>query len=165
MNVLGTLGLDWKLFIAQLVNFAIVLVIFWKWIVKPLAKNLTDRQSKIESGIKNAEYMEKEKENFEQWRMNEMRKTRDEADKILKIAILDAEKVKTDTVIETHEQTVRMLEQAKISMDAQKQRAMREIREDVATLVVAASEKILRHKLDEKKDHALVSESIQEVVK
>ncbi|MBX4188293.1 MAG: hypothetical protein KW793_04140, partial [Candidatus Doudnabacteria bacterium] len=32
-GVLGTLGINWKLFLAQLINFSIVLFVFWKWVV------------------------------------------------------------------------------------------------------------------------------------
>ena len=162
-GVLGTLGVNWKLFLAQLINFCIVLFIFWKWIVKPLGEALTKRQEKIESGLHNAEYMEKEKQNFEQWRMNEMRKTRDEADKILKGAIVDAEKIKSETVGVAHTQAAKLIEQTKASLAQEKESMMKEIRTDVATLVVAASEKILRSKLDEKKDKDLIAISLKDL--
>ena len=38
---------------------------------------------------------------------------------------------------------------------------IKEVKQEVATLVVAASEKILRAKLDSKKDQELISESIR----
>jgi F0F1-type ATP synthase membrane subunit b/b' len=82
-GLLGTLGISWKLFLAQLINFGIVLFVFWKWVVKPLGKTLTDRQTRIESGLKNADLMEKEKHEFDAWRKEQMHKARMEAEGII----------------------------------------------------------------------------------
>lgn len=160
---IGTLGINWKLFLAQLVNFGIVLFIFWKWVVKPLGKTLTDRQNKIESGLKNAAYMEDEKKKFEEWKSDEMKKVRTEAEKVLKTATDTAEKIKQETVTTAHDQANKMIEQAKSAIDQEKSQMLKDVKSSVAELVVMASEKILKAKLDGKKDHELVSESVKEI--
>src|SRR3989338_4615733 len=83
-SVLGTLGINWKLFLAQLFNFGIVLFVFWKWVVKPLGATLTKRQERIEAGLNNADRMDEEKKKFEEWKLAEMKKVRGEADHILR---------------------------------------------------------------------------------
>ncbi len=160
-NVIGTLGLNWKLFLAQLVNFGIVLFIFWKWIVKPLGKTLSDRQEKIEGGLKNAEAIEKERREFDVWKSNEMKNTRVEAEKILKMATDTAGKMKQDIVVDAHNQSEKILEQAKAHIESEKVQMLKEVRQEVATLVVTASEKILREKLDHKKDQEIINESLK----
>lgn len=162
-GILGTLGVDWKLFVAQLINFGIVLFVFWKWIVKPLGTTLTERQNKIESGLKNAAYMEEEKKKFEDWKSKEMKKVQIEADQILKTTADTANKIKADTLADAQAQAGKVMEQAKASMENEKAEMMREVKQDVATLIVAASEKILRSKLDEKKDHELINESVKSI--
>ncbi len=153
MSVLGTLGIDWKLFLAQLVNFAIVLFVFWKWVVKPLGATLTKRTEKIEQGLKNAEHMEAEKKKFEEWKTSEMKKVRSEADHILRTTTDTANKIKQETIVEAQNQANKVLEQAKSNIESEKVQMMKEAKTELATLVVAASEKILRGKLDPKKDH------------
>ncbi|MBX4204641.1 MAG: F0F1 ATP synthase subunit B [Candidatus Doudnabacteria bacterium] len=161
-NVLGTLGIDWKLFLAQLINFGIVLFAFWKWIVKPLGKTLTDRQNRIESGLKNAQYMDDEKKRFEEWKQQEMKKVRTEADHILRLTNDTANKIKQETIVEAQKQATGLVAQAKAMIESEKVQMLAEIKQDVATLVVAASEKILKSKLDQKKDHELITESIKD---
>jgi len=161
-SVLGTLGIDWKLFIAQLINFGIILYVFWRWIVKPLGKTLSDRQNKIESGLKNAQYMEDEKKRFEEWRTNEMKKVRTEADHILRTTNDTANKIKQETIVDAQKQAATLLTQARASIESEKNQALAEVKQEVATLVIAASEKILRSKLDPKKDHELITESIKQ---
>ena len=160
-SVLGTLGIDWKLFIAQLINFGIVLFIFWKWVVKPLGNTLTKRQERIEAGLKNAEHMDIEKKKFEDWKIQEMKKVRGEADNILRTTTDMANKIKQETIVEAQNQANKVLEQAKANIESEKVQMMKEVKQEVATLVVMASEKILRHKLDPRKDHELINESMK----
>src|SRR6185436_9587788 len=160
-SVLGTLGIDWKLFIAQLINFGIVLFIFWKWVVKPLGSTLTKRQERIEAGLKNAEHMDIEKKKFEDWKIQEMKKVRGEADNILRTTTDMANKIKQETIVEAQNQANKVLEQAKANIESEKVQMMKEVKQEVATLVVMASEKILRHKLDPRKDHELINESMK----
>lgn len=160
---LGALGIDIKLFIAQLVNFIIVLFVVWKWIVKPLGKTLSERQEKIESGLKNATYMEEEKQKFETWKKDEMQKVRNEAEKVLKTASDTAEKIKQETVNSAQTQADKIIEQAKTAVENEKTQMLKEVKANVAELVVMASEKILKSKLDHQKDQDLVRESIKEM--
>lgn len=161
---LGALGINWKLFLAQLVNFGIVLFIFWRWVVKPLGKTLTDRQTKIESGLKNAVYMEDEKKKFEEWKKDEMQTVRNEAERVLKTATDTADKIKQETVGAAQNQANKIIEQAKVAIESEKIQALKEVKSNVAELVIMATEKIIKSKLDPKKDHELVKESIKEII-
>jgi F-type H+-transporting ATPase subunit b len=162
-GVVQLLGINWKLFLAQLVNFAIVLFIFWKWIVKPLGKTLTQRQEKIEKGLKNAEQTDRERRQFEEEKLQEMRKTRAEADKVLRLATDSANKIKQETIAETQNQAVKLMEQAKASIESEKLQMLKDVKQEIATLVVSASEKILKSKLDSKKDSELIGDSIKSI--
>ena len=161
MEVLGTLGIDWKLFLAQLINFSIVLFIFWKWVVKPLGSTLTKRQERIEEGLKNADRLDEEKKTFEAWKVGEMKKVRAEADTILRTTTDTANKIRQETIVEAQRQAAKIAEQARATIESDKNQMMKEAKQEVATLVVAASEKILRSKLDSRHDHELITESMK----
>ncbi len=162
-GILGTLGIDLKLFIAQLVNFAIVLLVFWKWVLPPLTKALSDRQTKIESALKNATYMEDEKQKFEDWKKKEIQKVRTEAEKVMKMSSDTAEKIRQETVTEAQAQASKLIEQSKSAIEFEKKKMLQEVKASVAELVTSATEKVIRAKLDTKKDHELVSNSVKEI--
>ncbi len=162
-SVIGTLGINWKLFLAQLINFSIVLFVFWKWVVKPLGNTLTKRQERIEAGLKNADKMDAEKKQFEDWKANEMKKIRNESDQILRVTTDTANKIKQDTIVDAQYQANKILEQAKSNIESEKVQMIKEAKQELATLVVSASEKILRGKLDPKKDHELINESLKDI--
>src|SRR5262245_33785531 len=52
---LGALGVEWNLFAAQLLNFAIVFYVMHRFVYKPLLKLLDERTAKIEQGLADAD--------------------------------------------------------------------------------------------------------------
>jgi F-type H+-transporting ATPase subunit b len=56
MNALfDQLGIDWKLFLSQMVNFFILLAVLWAFVYKPLLKVIKERNKKIKEGLDKAE--------------------------------------------------------------------------------------------------------------
>lgn len=52
---LDQFGIDWKLFLSQLVNFFLILIILRIFVYKPVIKVLKDRNKKIKEGLDKAE--------------------------------------------------------------------------------------------------------------
>ena len=52
--MLTKLGIDWRLFIAQLVNFLILFAVLRIFAWKPLVTALEDRRKRVKKGIDNA---------------------------------------------------------------------------------------------------------------
>ena len=53
--LLDQLGIDWKLFLSQAVNFFILLVVLTFFVYKPLMKVIKQRNAKIKEGLEKAE--------------------------------------------------------------------------------------------------------------
>ncbi|MHB8871288.1 MAG: F0F1 ATP synthase subunit B [Candidatus Doudnabacteria bacterium] len=160
-SVTALLGLDWKLFIAQLINFAIVLIVLWRWVFKPLGAKLEQRTAKIEKSIKESQEIQDQLKQVEQYRKAEMEKIRGEANEIVAKAQKTAEMNKEQIIAEAKKGAEKVLEQSKKELASEKEKLLAEVREEAATLVVAATEKILREKLDSKRDVELIKESLK----
>jgi F0F1-type ATP synthase, subunit b len=52
---LSEFGIDWKLFLSQLVNFILILIILSIFVYKPVMKMLKERNAKIKEGLDKAE--------------------------------------------------------------------------------------------------------------
>ena len=74
-----------------------------------------------------------------------------------------ASKIKQETIAAAQNQSTQLLKQAKANIEIEKVQMLLEAKQELATLVVAASEKILRAKLDSSKDMELVLEAIKQV--
>ena len=54
-QLLFQLGIDWKLFLSQTVNFFILLIVLTFFVYKPLIKIIKERNQKIKEGLDKAE--------------------------------------------------------------------------------------------------------------
>jgi F-type H+-transporting ATPase subunit b len=54
-NFLSQFGIDWKLFLSQLVNFFLILIILRLFVYKPIINIIKERNKKIKEGLDKAE--------------------------------------------------------------------------------------------------------------
>lgn len=164
-NPAQLLGLDWKLFLAQLVNFCVVLFVLWKWAFGPLGKKLQERADKIEKSLQQAKEIEQQKEETEKSKMEQLAEARKEADEIINKAEAAATAVKEQIILEAKTQSQKLLEQVRQQSINEKEKMLAEFRQDVAEMVVSVTEKIIRSKLDPKADLSLIKKSVENVEK
>lgn len=161
-GVVGLFGLNWKLFLAQLINFGIVLFVLWKWVWKPVTSGMEARTKKIEDSLNNADRITKEKEEFEVWKNAEMTKARTEATAIISGAKTDAEQVKNQILEKTKQEQQEIVAKTQAELNNQKTKVLAEAQSEIAGLVVQATEKLLRSKLDTKTDQKLINSALKE---
>lgn len=145
MEILKNFGFEPVFFIAQIINFLILFVIFKKFLYQPILKILKDRQNSIAKGLEEAEAA---------------RKALDEAsaqkDEIIKLAILEAEKIILETrknaeglreelIAAAKDAAERVINEAKEMADLEFQKAKGQARE----ISLELSRKVLERVLDE----------------
>jgi F-type H+-transporting ATPase subunit b len=157
----GVLGLNLKLFIGQIINFGILLFVFWKLILPNITKGLQSRQEKIAKSLQDADDVAKEKEEFTKWRNEEMVKARHEAAAIVTKAQTDATTTKDEILHKAKVEQEKIVEDAKKRIESEKNQQLQSAKAELADLVTNAAEKILRQKLDGKKDAELIKESLK----
>ena len=54
-ELLGQLGINWKLLLSQIVNFGILIVVLTVFVYKPLTRVMEERRKKIEQGLREAQ--------------------------------------------------------------------------------------------------------------
>jgi F-type H+-transporting ATPase subunit b len=159
-GVTALFGLNWKLFLAQLVNFGIILFVLWKWVFGPVAKGLADRTTKIEGSLAEAERIAKERETFDSWKNKEISGVRQEAAEIITQAKAGAEQARTEITKTAMDDAKRILESGKAQLNQEKNKAVHEIKAEVAEMVVKVTETILKKKLDSAADKNLIKDAI-----
>lgn len=159
----AVLGLNWQLFVAQLINFAVILFILWKWVFTPVAKKLQERTDRIEKAMRDQASTEKEKQDFEKWKQEQMVNTRHEASVIIGKAQTDAITTKDEILKQAKEEQLKLVDQGKKQIEQEKNLAMQSAKSELADIVTQAAEKILRQKLDGNKDKELIKESLKSI--
>lgn len=159
-ELLTSLGIDWKLFIAQLVNFGILLFILYKFAYKPVLKMLDDRTEKIEKGLADAEESGKKLKEIEEKEKNVLIEAKKEAKNIIRKAEDQAEINKAELVEIAQTESDKIIEKAKKVASEEKDKMMADVKGEVSALVAVAVEKVIDEKMNDDKDAQIVKEVI-----
>lgn len=159
----AVLGLNVGALILQIATYVIVFVILKKYAFGPIVKVLEDRRIRIEEGLKNADDMEKAKVELDEHKETVLKEARKEAAKI----VAESKKESADIILAAEKKAQAKADQivadakAKIADDMAE--AQKGLRKQLSGLVRAASEKVLRTKLDDAADARLVEQSAKEI--
>ena len=144
--------IDAKLLLAQAVNFGIVFSVLYFFALKPLAKVMRERTKKIEKSLENAVAIEEKMEQVKEECAAIITQAKKDANEILVKADKLAEERKKETVDKAKEEIERIVALEKTKRQTETAQAIKEIKKEVADLVILSLEKILEEKVDAKKD-------------
>lgn len=161
-DMLTKLGIDWKLFIAQLFNFMILFIVLRIFAWKPLLLALEERRAKIKKGITDADKAAKKLLETEKEKDEVLAKARNEAMKIVELAEQKASGFKDEKLRMAREEIDHQLKEAKEIIKNEKAATYDALKGDVARLVSDATGKIVEG-LDEKTHQKLIRESIRDL--
>jgi len=144
-------------------NFVVFLALMWTFAFKPVAKMLNDRKARIEQGLKDAEQARADRENAEQERLAALSEARREANDILTRAQKIAQETRDADIAATREELERLRSKASEEIEAEKTRALAELRTEVADLALAAAGKVVHETMTGERQRRLVEEFLEEV--
>lgn len=158
MSALQSLGIDWKLLIAQIINFLILLLILRKFLLGPIVKMLGERKSKIAQGLKDAQSAEVKLQHADIEAKRAVSKSMQEAQIIIASAKKEAENEKNKIITEAQEKAAKTIKNAQERAKREEDKLVSHAKSRLGELVVAALEKILGAKQDEKSIDKVISE-------
>ncbi len=147
-SIISTFHIDWKIIIAQAINFAVVFVVLYLFALKPLGKLMAERTEKIAKGINdaksNAVMLEKTKKEYEEI----ISRARAEANKVFQDGKKEAEIKKTLMLEDAKNQVALIIQNGKKTLEVEKVKTVEEARKEIVNLAMLAAEKILSNKQD-----------------
>ena len=162
MEVLAKLGIDWKLLIAQAVNFIVLLWVLKRYAYKPILKALEARTKKIEQGLKDAALSQEKLATSVEEEKKVMAAAREEARDILLSAEASAKERDARMLEETKGKIDKMITDADLHLAEEKARLIREAKEELSELVMTATKHVLGKTVDAKVDASLVQAALKE---
>lgn len=160
-ELINALGLDWKMLIAQLVNFAILVAVLYFFAYKPILKMLNKRSEKIEKSVKKADEVEKLLTKTDESYRQKMTETQNKADQIIDKTKAEAEKYRQEQLGKAREEAEAIVADAKKSLGTEKEKIVSEIKVDIKDLVLEASRKVLQREVNEEDNQKLIDETIK----
>lgn len=146
---IAALGIDWKILVAQLVNFLIIYFLLNKFAFKPLSKMLEVRRKRVEESVNVAQKIEKEREELDTKVKQILAKARDDAQRIVSKTQASIKEEQARMRAHTEAQTAKMLSDAKDQINAMKKQTKSELTREIGMLVVKATERIIEEDIPE----------------
>ena len=144
--------------IVSALNFILFFVIIWTSAFKPVSAMLADRKSRIEEGLKDAEQARRDRENAEAERVATLGEARREANDILSRAQKVAQETRDADIAATKEELERIRVRAAAEIEAEKSRAIADVRTEVADLALLAAGKVVGETMSDARQRRLVEE-------
>jgi F-type H+-transporting ATPase subunit b len=159
---LSSLGLNVQSFIFQLITFVIVLWILRKYVYGRLVDTLEARREAVLESLAKADESAKQLEQAEQKVAELIKEARSEAENIVAVAHKEATKMVEDAEEKAGKRAEHIVESAETRLAHEVTEAREMLRKETAQLVAAATEKIIRQKLDPKTDGKLIEAALKE---
>lgn len=152
------------LFFWQAVILVVLILLLVKFAWKPIMTSITAREQGIKDAIASAEAARREMQNLQADNQRILQEARAERDTMLKEAREIKEKMVADAKAEAQAEGAKMIEQAKASINAEKNAAMAELKSQVSGLSLEIAEKILKNELSNREAQtSLVEKMLGEV--
>jgi F-type H+-transporting ATPase subunit b len=158
-DALFQINLFWV--IVSALNFILFFIIIWTFAFKPVSKILSDRQDRIEQGLKDAEQARRDRENAETERVATLGEARREANDILTRAQKVAQETRDADIAATREELERMRVRAAADIEAEKVRAIADVRAEVADLALLAAGRVVGETMTDERQRRLVEEFLR----
>jgi F-type H+-transporting ATPase subunit b len=156
-------GINYKLLIAQLINFTVLVLVLGKFVYKPIIKALDNRRKKIEEGVEFSDKAKKELAGVEVMKTEEMKKAEIRGQEVIKKAEADANRVGADILSGAEKDKERILNTGKTILLEQKATMEKNFYQGAAGVVKEALAKVLGKGDFATEDDALIAETLKEV--
>lgn len=161
----GLLSFNTGFAIWVLISTVIFLVLMQKYLVPPIMKALDERENRIKDSLESAEKALAKAEKISRDNDKALKEAEIKAQKIRKEALNDAEVLRAEKIEKAKQDAAKLLEDARTAIEQEKQRAMVDLRNEVAELAVEAASIIIDAELDQNKNKKLVESYINDFSK
>jgi len=152
------------LFFWQAIILLVLILLLVKFAWKPIMTSITAREVGIASAISAAENARKEMQNLQADNQRILNEARAEREAMMKEAREIKEKMIADAKAEAQAAGDKIIEQAKATINSEKNAAMAELKGQVSSLSVEIAEKLLKTELSNKEaQSALVVKMLDDV--
>lgn len=152
------LGINIGLLIVQIIAFTIVMLTLNSWVYKPMLDMMETRKQKIAQGLEDARVAADARANAEKEASKIITDAQAEASKVIREATDRAAAAGKDVKAAAEAEAAKAREAALAEAEVERNRILGDLRSQVASLAIAAANKLVGAALDEKKQRALLDE-------
>ena len=152
------LGINLGMLIIQILALIIVLLTLNAWVYKPMLNMMETRKQKIAQGLEDARVAAEARADAQKEADKIRTEAQTEAAKIVREATERAAVAGQDVKAAAEAEAAKARDAAMAEAEMERNRILGDLRSQVASLAIAAANKLVGETLDEKKQHALLDE-------
>ena len=143
-QIIDVFGIDWKILLVQIVNFAVLLGVLWYFLYKPLTTLIENRRAQIIKGVADAERAEAALKDADAKKADILAKASMEAQDIVTASRNSGKAREAEIVKEAQDKYERMMTEAAQKSEEMQREALAKSKHEIAKLVVLGVEKTLK---------------------
>lgn len=159
---IAALGLNLPGLIAQLVNFAILLVVLRLLLWKPILKMLDERKQKIEAGLQRSEEAATQAAASEDEARRVMDEARAEAREATARGQESAARLREELEEQARREADQIITRAREEIRLEREQTVQQLRAEFADLTIQAAERVVGQALDRDAHQRLIDEALVE---
>lgn len=149
--------------IFQILNLLLLMVLFKKYLFKPVMEILEKRQAEIEGHYQEAQQAETDAKAMKADYESKMAGARQEADRVIKAATESANAMSASIVEDARTQADQLKRRAQTEIDLERRRAFDEVKGELSGIALDIASQVIEREVNEKDHEAFIDEFIKNV--
>ena len=163
VDVLGKLMPNILTILAQLGATLVLFLLMKKLAWGPAKKIMAERAAYEQNLLRQAEALKKENEELKSLMEEKLSQAEEEATETVANAQREAQRLKDNMVDEGKELSRQLVEEARHSIELQKSKMLDDMHDEIVSVALSATERMLSEKLDVESDRQVIDSFIKEV--
>jgi len=145
-EIIHAFGIDWRLIVIQMFNFALLMAALWYFLYTPILNILREREAKLKKGVEDAESAARALQDAGDEKARILKDARTEGDSIVLRAKEFGEEKGAAILTDAEKKAERMIADAKLRGEEEMTRIRKESEAEIAQAAILAAEAILKQK-------------------
>lgn len=162
MEGLDKLGINGPLFVAQIINFLLLLGLLYLFAYKPILRMFDERSRRIKESMEMTDSVRTQAASAEEAAKKRIEEAGREGQEVIARAIKTGEEIKKKAEQDAKPEAEAMLARARQEIQREREEAVAELRKEFTDLTVTAAEKIIEQELDRETHRKLIDKVLEE---
>ena len=156
------LGINLPGLLAQIVNFALLLFLLWRFALPPLLRMLDERAQRVRDSMERAEALQRQTQQTEQEVRERLQAAQRDAQAIINQATQAGQRMQEEARAEANRQAAATVARAQEEIRAERDQAIAALRQEFAGLTIRAAERVIQRELNPAAHRQLIEEVLEE---
>ena len=156
LEILGNIGFDWRVALANIVNFLIIFYLLKKFAFGPIRKVISEREGKIRDGIENATRAETALTMAGEERKRVLAEAGASANDIIAEAKRGGDVITLRAKDAAETEAASILEKMRVKLAREKTEMERAVHEKIVDVVLLGAEKVLREEINAERGERII---------